>query len=90
MEEEIVIGKVVEYIDMIGSALIELTDGPMSIGDSIHVKGPMTNLSQIVEEMYVNGDKVERAEIGRKVKVTMDDKVQVGDMVHHVVLKRGA
>jgi sulfate adenylyltransferase subunit 1 (EFTu-like GTPase family) len=90
LEEEIKVGKIVEYIDMIGSALIELTDGSLSVGDTIHIVGPMTNTSQSVEKMELETENVTKAKIGEKVKVVMDDKVQVGDDVYRIVLQENA
>jgi len=81
------IGTVTRYFPNIGVAAFDLTDGPLSIRDSIHISGSSTDLTQIVEEMQVNGGNVEKVEMGGQVGVKMDDKVQVGDDVHTVSIK---
>ncbi len=90
LQEEVMIGKVEDYIDMIGMALIDLTNGSLSVGDSIFVRWADGNLSQVVEEMEIDEEPVTRAEMGTKVKVKMDDKVAAGADVFRVLLQAGA
>lgn len=81
------IGKVSRYFPNIGVAAFDLTDGPLSTGDSIHVVGPSTDLAQTVEEMQVDGEFVEKVEKGGQVGVKLDDMVKVGDDVYIVTMK---
>ena len=81
------IGTVSRYFPNIGVAAFDLTDGSLSVGDSIHITGPSTDLAQVVEEMQVNGDNVEKVEMGGQVGVKMDDKVSVDDDVYIVTMK---
>jgi len=87
MQKETRIGKVVQYFTNIGVAVINLIDGSLSVGDSIHVMGPNTDLSQMVEEMQINKENVEKVEMGKEVAVKMDDAVIIGDEVYIVTMK---
>ena len=49
---ELLIGKVTHYYSRIGVAAVNL-DGPLRIGDRIHIKGHTTDLEEMMESMEV-------------------------------------
>ena len=81
------IGVVTHYFTNIGVAVFDLTDGNLSIGDSVHVQGATTDLSQVIESMQVDQKDVEKAKVGQQIGVKMDDRVRVGDDVYIVTTK---
>jgi hypothetical protein len=47
------VGVVTHYFGKIGVAAIQLTDGGLSVGDTIHVKGHTSDFTQSVQSMQV-------------------------------------
>ena len=45
------IGVVTDYLDRIGVAVINLTDGDLHVGDQVHIAGRTTELMQWVESL---------------------------------------
>jgi hypothetical protein len=41
--EEIAIGKIIKFFSKIGVAAIRVTSGELKVGDSIHIKGYVTD-----------------------------------------------
>ena len=57
--EEIAIGKVVKFFSKIGVAAISVISGELKIGDTIKIKGHLTDFEQQVESMQVEHASVE-------------------------------
>lgn len=71
MEKEI--GVVTHYFDKLSVAVIKLTKGTLSVGDSIKIKGGEdTDFDQVVDSMQIEHEKITKAkkgdEVGMKVK----------------------
>jgi hypothetical protein len=47
------IGVVTDYLDRIGVAVINLTDGDLHVGDQVHIVGRTTELMQWVESLQI-------------------------------------
>jgi putative protease len=84
MEKEKV-GKVFTYFSKVGVAGVELTDGPLSLGDTISIEGHTTNFQQTVDSMQIEREPIEKAEVGQKVGIKVKDKVRPNDIVYKVV-----
>lgn len=67
-----------------GVAAIELTDGALRVGDTIHVQGATTDFSQEVESMQIEREVVEGAEQGQSVGVKVKERVRPGDLVYRM------
>jgi hypothetical protein len=66
--EEIAIGKIIKYFSKIGVAVIRITNGGLKIGDTIKIKGPVTDFQQTVEALQVEHENVEAGkDVGIKV-----------------------
>jgi hypothetical protein len=83
MAEEKPIGKVTHYFDQIGVAVIAL-DKSLSKGDSIHIKGKKTDLTQSVDSMQIEHAPVDKVEPGQDFGIKVDSAVDVGDEVFKV------
>jgi len=81
-EEEI--GQVSDYFAKIGVAGIELTD-TLSVGDTIHIVGHTTDLTQVVESMEIEHERVETAHAGQSIGIKLTDRARKNDRVYKVV-----
>jgi hypothetical protein len=61
LEEAIEIGHVTHFFSKINVALVELTL-PLSVGDRILIKGPLTDFDQTVTSMQIDRKEIQRAE----------------------------
>ncbi|MGQ9631008.1 MAG: translation elongation factor-like protein [bacterium] len=81
--EEVEVGRVIDYFAKIGVAGIKLT-GPLSVGDTIHISGHTTDLTQKVASMQIEHQSVERAEAGQTIGIKVEDRVRAHDVVYRV------
>lgn len=82
MEEEKV-GKVVKYFAKPQAAAISL-QGEICVGDTIHIKGQTTDLTQVIESMHIENESVEKAKAGDDVGVKVNERVRPNDIVYRV------
>jgi len=85
MAEEVKIGKVTHYFGKIQVAAIELTDGDLSVGDTIHIKGHTSDFTPQVESMQIEHENVQHAEKGQSIGIRVVEHARVGDEVFKVV-----
>lgn len=78
------IGVVSHYFDKIGVAAIEITNGKLSVGDTIHIKGRTTDLTTTVESMQIEHEKVNEAKKGDAVGIKVTEKARQHDKVFKV------
>ncbi len=82
MEQKI--GRISHYFDKIGVGVIELTDGGLSVGDSIRVQGHATDFTQVVSAMQIEHQDVPTAEKGQSLGLKTDQPVKENDVVYKV------
>jgi putative protease len=73
------LGSVTDYFAKIGVAVVRLTDGDLQVGDTIHLRGHTTDLTQVVESLQVEHRAVTRAERGSEVAVKVRERVRRHD-----------
>ena len=78
------IGVVTHYFAKIGVAAVEISDGELIVGDTIHVKGHTSDFTQSVESMQVEHSSVESASAGDSVGLSMAERVREHDQVFKV------
>jgi translation initiation factor IF-2 len=83
MEEEQV-GRIVKYFAKPNVAAIELTDGPLKVGDIIHIHGHSTDFQQPVDSMQIEHASVTVAEKGASIGIKVKDRVREHDIVYVV------
>lgn len=83
--EENKIGKVTHYFGNISVGIIEMTDGTIRIGDTIHFKGKTTDFTQTVESMQIEHQNVDQAQAGDTVGLKVKEHVRQQDIVYKVV-----
>jgi U32 family peptidase len=85
LEEEIIeIGYVSHFFSKINVAIIELTL-PLSIGNSILVKGPSTDFEQKVESMQIDHKEILRAEGGQSIGLKILQFAREKDVVYKIL-----
>ena len=81
-EENVVeVGRVTHFFTKIGVAVVELTV-PLAVGDRIVIKGPTTDLEQVVESMQIEHEHIERAEAGQSIGLKVEQRVRETDIVY--------
>lgn len=79
------VGEVVKFFAKPCVAAIKITDGELKVGDTIKVTGHTTDLTDRIESMEVNNQKVEKAVSGDFIGVRVCDRVRPGDEVFKVI-----
>jgi hypothetical protein len=86
-EEQIVgaplLGKVRAY-DARAREMTLVLEEALTVGDGVRVKGRLTDLTQRVERMSVEGRAVQSALAGETAAVEVADRVRAGDAVYKV------
>ena len=78
------IGLISHYFDKIRVAAIDITDGHLSIGDTLHIKGHSTDFTTTVDSMQIEHDKVDKAKKGDAVGIHVTERVREKDKVFKV------
>jgi translation elongation factor EF-1alpha len=78
---EKLIGKIVHYFNKISVGIIEITDGELNVGDTIHIKGHTSDFTQQVNSMQIEHEVIEKAKIGDGVGIKVDSPVHDHDQV---------
>jgi|TARA_Y100000031_G_scaffold154994_1_gene204372 putative protease len=85
MEKEI--GFIKHYFSKIGVGVIEITNGTLKVGDTIHVKGATSDFTQKVESMQIEHDKVEEAKKDQSIGLKVSEHVREHDKVFKVFIE---
>lgn len=83
--EEKKVGVVIKFFGKISVAAIRLTDDALKVGDTIHIKGHTTDLTQTVRSMQIENQGVEEAAPGADIGIKIDDRVRENDAVYKVI-----
>ena len=81
MEELQEVGKVVHFFSRINVAVIDVT-GTISVGDTIFIKGPTTDIEQTIDSMEIEHAKVEQATAGQSIGMKVNGRVRENDTVY--------
>jgi putative protease len=79
--DERAIGRVTHFFSKIGVAAIEVTEGVLAVGDTIHVKGHTSDFTVRVDSMQLDGHAVERATKGQNVGIRIPGHAREHDVV---------
>jgi len=80
-ENVIEIGHITHFFSKISVAVIELT-APLSVGDTILIKGPTTDFEQVVESMQIEHKNVQKAEAGQSIGLKVAQRVRERDTAY--------
>ena len=79
------IGRISHYFGKIQVAAIELTEGSLAVGDTIHIKGNTTDLTEQIKSIQIEHDQVQSAKKGDSIGVKVSDHVREHDLVYKVL-----
>ena len=83
--EEKRVGEVIKYFGKIGVAALTLKEGSLKVGDTIHVVGHTTDVSQTVDSMQVENQSIQEAGPGADVGIKIKGRVREHDVVYKIV-----
>ena len=78
------IGTVSHYYKKIGVAVINVED-TLTVGDTIHIKGNATNLTQKLESMQIDHKNIEQANEGDIIGIKVKEYTRENDVVYKVI-----
>jgi U32 family peptidase len=79
------IGEVVKFFSKPSVAAVKITDGELSVGDSIKYSGHTTDFIDEVKSLEVDNKSVAKAVVGDFIGVKVSDRVRPGDEVFKVI-----
>jgi len=79
------IGEVVKFFAKPSVAAVKIVSGELKVGDTIKITGHTTAITDTIESMEVNNQKVEKAVPGDYIGVKVSDRVRPGDEVFRVL-----
>ncbi len=79
------IGFVSSYFSKISVAAVEITDGTVSVGDTLHFLGHTTDFESTVHSMQIEHKSVTEAKKGDSVGIKLSEKVREKDKVYKIV-----
>jgi putative protease len=83
--EEKKVGEIIKYFGKIGVAAIQLSEGLLKVGDTIHIVGHTTDITQGIDSMQIENKNVQEAGPGADIGIKVKDKVREHDVVYKVV-----
>ncbi len=83
--EEKEIGVVSNYFSNISVAAVEITDGTVSVGDTLHFLGHTTDFESRVASMQIEHKSVTEVKKGDSVGIKVAEKVRENDKVYKIV-----
>ena len=83
--EEKKIGFVSNYFSKISVAAVEITDGTVSVGDTLHFLGYTTDCESRVGSMQIEHKSVSEAKKGDSVGIKVPEKVRENDKVFKII-----
>lgn len=78
------VGIITHYFGKISVAVVKATDGPIAVGDKIHIKGHTTDHTQIVESLQIEHQSVQAITIGQEAGMKVSSRVHEHDEVFKV------
>jgi putative protease len=83
--EEKKVGEIIKFFGKIGVAAIKLSEGSLKVGDTIHIVGHTTDITQGIDSMQIENKNVQEAGPGADVGIKVKDRVREHDVVYKVV-----
>ena len=81
---EVQIGRVTHYFTHLGVAGVRVESQTLKVGDTIHITGHTTDLTQPVESMQLEHEPIEEAKPGQDIGIKVREHVREHDIVFKV------
>jgi hypothetical protein len=81
-ETEQKVGVVKKFFAKPSVAAIEITEGSLDVGDTIHIKGHTTDFENRIDRIEVDNQPVEKAAVGMLIGVKVTERVREHDVVY--------
>ncbi len=78
------IGYVSNYFSELSVSSVEITNGTVSVGDTLHYKGHTTDFISKVGSMQIDNEPITEAKTGDSIGVKVSEKVRKHDRVYKV------
>jgi len=82
-EPGVVIGKVTHYFPHVRAAVIKLK-APLSIGDTIKIKGHTTDLIETVSSIQMDRAPIDQGKKGQEIGLLVNSRVRQHDIVYKI------
>ena len=76
------IGFVKHFFNNINIAVLQIINGELKIGDTIHIVGAHTDLTQTVDSMEIDRKPIKTAKPGDDIGLKVKDRVREHDVVY--------
>jgi len=83
--EEKKVGEIIKFFGKISVAAIRLSEGSLKVGDTIHIVGHTTDVTQAIDSMQIENKNVQEAGPGADIGIKVQGKVREHDTVFKVV-----
>ena len=83
--KEVETGIVINYYSKISVAAIKITDGTISLGDTLIIYGYYVEVETCVNYMEINHKSVMKAKKGESIGVCVPERVRKGELVFKIV-----
>jgi len=78
------VGRIVKFFAKPSVAALEITDGTLSVGDRIRIKGHTTDFEDTITSMQEENNPVEKAVPGQMIGIKVKERVREHDIVYIV------
>ena len=75
------IGSISNYFSNISVAAFEIKSGKLKVGDTVHIKGHTTDITETVSSIQMEHEMIETAKKGDDIGIKVSQKVRGGDKV---------
>ena len=79
------IGSVIKFFDKTSMAAVKLDFGDVAIGDTIHIKGNLTDFIQKVEVLEFDHKPVQKALRGHFAGIKLSQSAKPFDLVYRII-----
>ncbi|HIA79329.1 MAG TPA: hypothetical protein EYO45_07500 [Candidatus Marinimicrobia bacterium] len=83
--EEQEIGYISNFLNKISVAIIEMTDGTLAVGNTIHILGRSTDFTETVSSMEIDHVSVDTVKKGDSLGLRVSENTRRKDKVYKVI-----
>ncbi|HVP76977.1 MAG TPA: EF-Tu/IF-2/RF-3 family GTPase [Thermodesulfobacteriota bacterium] len=83
--EEKKVGEIIKFFGKINVAALRLSEGSLKVGDTIHIVGHTTDVTQTIDSMQIENKNVQEAGPGADLGIKVKGRVREHDVVYKVV-----